>query len=143
MTERERLIELICTGIKKHHSNDRQYLHDSIANVLLENDVIVPPCKVGDTVYKLCTVNSRIKFGDMWDGTIVKNNCDRCGYRGCSCYNIGIRRHECDTMIDIVTPIKINNIEFLIKIMPYFSTIYFITKEEAEKALKETESVTP
>ena len=53
MTERERLIELICTGIKKHHSNDRQYLHDSIANVLLANGVIVLPCKVGQTVFRI------------------------------------------------------------------------------------------
>ena len=35
------------------------------------------PCKIGDTMYKICTVNSRIKMGQMWDGKIVEKNCDR------------------------------------------------------------------
>lgn len=94
------------------------------------------PCKVGDTVYKTCTVNARIAIGSMWDGRIVKTNCDRCGYRGCGCVDIGLRRHECDTMIDIINPITVKHLEYIIRIMPYINKHYFLTREEAEAALK-------
>ena len=47
MTERERLIELLKEADKKWF-----YFEDK-ANYLLENGVIVPPCKVGDNVYQL------------------------------------------------------------------------------------------
>ena len=95
------------------------------------------PCKVGDTVYKLCSVNSNIKMGQMWDGKIVETNCDRCGYRNCSCHNIGLRELDKPYFINVIEDITIYNLEFLVKIMPYFGTIYFNTKEEAEAKLKE------
>lgn len=94
------------------------------------------PCKVGDTVYKLCTVNSRIAIGSMWDGRIVKNNCDRCGYRGCGCIDIGLRENKCGTMINIITPIEVKSINHSIRLMPYMNKHYFLTPEAAEQALK-------
>ena len=45
MTERERLIELLLKGHKKH------LYYDQIADYLLANGVIIPPCKVGDVVW--------------------------------------------------------------------------------------------
>ena len=71
MTERERLIELIETGTRlaydksleevrrivkeNHHFNsatDRTVsVSEMVADFLIENGVIVPPVKVGDTVY--------------------------------------------------------------------------------------------
>ena len=52
MTERERLIELIRKGIDEHSaSTNRQAFDRYLADHLLANGVIVPPCKVGDTVY--------------------------------------------------------------------------------------------
>lgn len=123
-------------------SNECKYAHlknccgDRLADHLIENGVIVPPCKVGDKMYKLCTVNSRIKMGQMWDGITVKNNCDRCGYRNCSCYDIGLRKHECETMIDVIEEKTITSLEFLIRIMPYVGTVWFNTKEEAEQKLQ-------
>ena len=54
MTERERLIELLRqSGITWYPSK--------VADYLLENGVIVPPCKVGDTVYYIC-------FGKIYKG---------------------------------------------------------------------------
>ena len=45
---KERLVELLIEGHK-------QYLYyDDIADYLLANGVIVPPCKVGDKVYFPC-----------------------------------------------------------------------------------------
>jgi hypothetical protein len=49
MTERQRLIELLdeCRGIE----GIGMELVEKHADLLLTNGVIVPPCKVGDTVY--------------------------------------------------------------------------------------------
>ena len=65
MTERERLIELLNNkidyGVKVIESqmDDRNNFHDIktndlVADYLLANGVIIPPCKVGDTVYEIC-----------------------------------------------------------------------------------------
>ena len=53
---RDRLIELIYKGIDKHQEKIENYVvpkQEWLADYLLENGVIVPPCKVGDTVYCL------------------------------------------------------------------------------------------
>lgn len=46
MAERERLIELL-----KNVPRNTRAFYDQFADYLLENGVIVPPCKVGDMVY--------------------------------------------------------------------------------------------
>lgn len=94
------------------------------------------PCKIGDKMYKLCSVNSLIKMGQMWDGKIVERNCDRCGYRNCSCYDIGLRELDAPHFIHVVEERIINSLEFLIKIKPYVGTVWFSTQEAAEQALK-------
>ena len=45
---RNRLIELLCG----HYMNTMSDAEE-VADVLLANGVIVPPCKVGDTVYRI------------------------------------------------------------------------------------------
>lgn len=137
MTERDRLIELLNETFAQQYEKRGLLTADYTADSLLANGVIVPPCKVGDTVYKICTVNSRIKIGDLWDGRIVESNCDRCGYRGCVCYHIGLRKHEHALMIDVVVPRKVYSLAFLMEIMPYIGSIWFTSEEEAEKALAE------
>ena len=134
---RDRLIELL-RDAKKNTKGANCVLERELLLVdyLIENGVVVLPCKVGDKMYKLCIVNSRIKTGQMWDGRIVKRNCDRCGYRNCGCYDIGLRNHECETMIDVVEEITITSLDFLVKILPYVDKIWFKTKEEAEQKLK-------
>lgn len=56
MTERERLIKLLDERIAIQEcsfSPDKPLTTDSLADYLLAHGVIVPPCKVGDTVYKV------------------------------------------------------------------------------------------
>ena len=56
MTERERLIELLCSAPLGSKTFEQQYYKSTItkiADYLLANGVIVPPCKIGDTVYKV------------------------------------------------------------------------------------------
>ncbi len=49
MTDRERLADLITRAV----GGCDLYWADVIADYLLENGVIVPPCKVDDTVYEI------------------------------------------------------------------------------------------
>ena len=51
MTEREKLVNLLFEWGNKENDGVRA---ESIADYLLENGVIVPPCKVGDMVYEIC-----------------------------------------------------------------------------------------
>ena len=142
MTEKEKLVELINEANSNYNfefsvGKIPKPRDEYIADFLLENGVIVPPCKVGDKMYKLCSVNSSIKFGDRWAGRTVETNCDRCGYRNCSCYNIGLRERDNELFIDVIEEKTIGSLEFLVKIMPYVGTVWFNSKVEAEKALAE------
>ncbi len=52
MTEHERLIELVDSGLKAYGKSKGDIkVTESLADHLLANGVIVPPVKVGDTVY--------------------------------------------------------------------------------------------
>lgn len=50
MTERERLIEILSVPIYPRIGADPA---EVVADYLLDNGVIVPPCKIGDTVYRI------------------------------------------------------------------------------------------
>lgn len=55
MNERERLIKLLDERIAIQEcsfSHDKPLTTDQLADCLLAHGVIVPPCKVGDTVYQ-------------------------------------------------------------------------------------------
>lgn len=58
---RDRLIELISDMenklLRSYPYTTDEYRIASIADHLIENGAIIPPCKVGDTVYKCHTVN--------------------------------------------------------------------------------------
>lgn len=60
MTDRERLIEILSKNI---HMNEGETEVVAIANHLLDNGVILPPCKVGDTVYRI----DDKKVFDWWE----------------------------------------------------------------------------
>lgn len=84
---------------------------------LIENGVIVPPCKVGDTVYVLFP-DPRYNFGN---NEIKIVECDVYGFHYCTGHNIIELRsneHQIRWGIDDV------------------GVSIFLTKEEAEKALR-------
>ena len=121
MTDRERLIELInqvdfdygeeCVACSEDGYKCRPDMGEFFADYLLANGVIVPPCKVGDTVYYIYWLNG-LKIGS---GTIeeIYYNGDGFAYHICHDYNYFDLQQE-DA---------------------------FLTKEEAEQALKEREKV--
>ncbi len=64
MTDRERLIELLDGYYFKESPNMISYFTEreceKLADYLLENNVIISPCKVGDTVYQTDTNGVRV-----------------------------------------------------------------------------------
>lgn len=73
MTERERLIELLrrseilCDDCGPYGNT---YCTEAIADHLLANGVILPPCKVGDTVYSIEKgIDHQIFIGEVYETT--------------------------------------------------------------------------
>ena len=101
MNDRDRLIELIT----KEVARPKAY---ALADHLLANGVIVPPCKVGDTVYRIANNSKTIIEEQIGNANIEFTIDNGTGIRGVwwlKDYNIG-------------------------------KTV-FLTKEEAEEKLKE------
>ena len=97
MADRERLINLMIEA--KRTDPETGSFTDYLADYLLEHGVIVPPCKVGDTVYSI-----EMHIVDKW----VK-------YKVCE-------------------------IPFSLTLWENGWEDIFLTREEAEKALKEREN---
>lgn len=140
MTDRERLIleepekmcESCCNFDKEHIGMDGTalckltmtlaYAEDYGGNCMFYNvpkeQIIIPPCKVGDTVY----VISRYYTGD-WE--VYKCEIDT------------ITIYKNNTFISCVAnDVRFGKINFGLNVSEIGKTV-FLTKEEAEKALKE------
>ena len=125
MTERERLIELLksdscespmlCDPNCKYASLKRCY-EERTADFLLENGVIVLPVKAGDTIYE---IHERRK-GNKW----VKIISERFVH-GVEIYAGGCKIARCGSTISVFLSDIGKNV--------------FLTREEAEAALKEVD----
>ena len=111
MTDRERLIEILKKPI---YILDGVDPNEAVADYLLDNGVIVPPCKVGDTVY----VISRYYTG-TWEIYSCTVEC--------------ITKYKSNSFINAVFSRDIN---FGLNIVEFGKTV-FLTPEETEKALAE------
>ena len=122
MTDRDRLIELLRNCIEENVGvNDPNVSfevdYENIADHLLANGVIVPPCKVEDTVY----VISRYYTGD-WE--VYKCEIDT------------ITIYKNNTFISCVAnDVRFGKINFGLNISEMGKTV-FLTKEEAERELE-------
>ena len=115
MTDRDRLIEILKVPIHPKIDVDPA---EVVADYLLANGVIVPPCKVGDTVY----VISRYYAGD-WE--VYKCEIDT------------ITIYENNTFISCVAnDVRFGKINFGLNVSEIGKTV-FLTKEQAEEKLKE------
>ena len=127
MTERKRLIELIleCDKDKeilvcfKERPRKRQAA-EILADHLLSNGVIVPPCIEGTTVYKIYRKCKGSMDGCLYNGGF---GIWRCHYKN-EC--------RCDGFID--------ETKFELCMLKDVGKTVFLTREEAEKALKEYKS---
>lgn len=113
MTERERLIELINQAQVKSDDNFGITNSEQMVDYLLENGIIVPPVKVGDTVYLL----SR---GDIIPINII-------AIQGNNSGNFLIGMNEENFGYGTISLHLENN----------WGAEWYITREEAEKALAE------
>lgn len=119
---KERLIKLIQNAV----NSCARYWAETLADYLIANGVIVPPCKVGDTVYVIEPCTCYNKYSEY-------DNCHR-------------RRTKATKWIEMVRVpkkhftkcLKLYERPFKIE---YFNklgkTVFLAKEEEAEKALKE------
>ncbi len=126
MSERERLVELLLESepIKDRDLDDDWYDGEisDIADYLLENGVIVPPVKVGDTVYRIVQMSTGVKHK-------IKVFSERGETQG-----IIIPREP--TIKHFIRCVKVTKNNF-IDVCENFCKTVFLTKEQAEKALEE------
>lgn len=117
LTMRERLIELL--NKKYDHfcdqcgvNKDSRYT-DSLADYLIENGVVVPPCKVGDTLYHIGTCITAEDFGKNYIDFGKVNKIEISKYGECIFLDTG-----CLCSLDAI------------------DETVFLSREEAERALK-------
>ena len=113
MTDREKLIELLNEARNQHLFEDKY--NEAVADYLLANGVIVPPCNVGDTLYVISQMKDKriLPFINEYEATSIK-----LGKKKCVVY------HEKDGYIKMFK-------------QDDFGKTVFLTREEAEKALAE------
>lgn len=111
MTERERLIELLDNSLTKYN------LAENIADELLANGVIVPPCKVGDTVYEVFPKVKHIRSAKVVGFHLGKF--------------LNLRGQKRKEYLICYSDYSLTHIA-----IDKFGKTVFLTKEEAENALK-------
>ena len=113
MTERERLIRIIENSKVMErcgcHYNDVEKYINELTDYLLKNEVMVPPCKAGDMVYTLC-------FNEIDKSVVVSTE-----------YSSALGFSYMSSNGRFPTLFRERNI----------GKTVFLTREEAEKALKE------
>ena len=113
MTDRDRLIELL----RKSGASFENALPEEIADHLLANGVIVPPCKVGDKVY------------------IIRRN----KVKECEVVFVGISADKKCSHFNIVENYADGTFkQSYSMVFEVIGNTVFLTKEETEKKLKES-----
>lgn len=142
MNDRDRLIELVYETLGVGYTE----IAEHTADYLLANGVIVPLCKVGDTVYvnTSCDNIRMRKDDDYFSGTGAEN----CPFEYCcgflDCYN-SICDGQVSTFETTVKQILVDDTGVHIFVEDFslditigdFGKTVFLTREDAEKALKE------
>ena len=122
MTDRERLINVLNEAFIKSDDNFGIPNIEQVADYLIANGVIPLPCKVGDTVYHFAEV-----FGTIFPYFVEDIHISYWGDNGQNAlYTFEANYHYEDVLIDCVD-FELDDI----------GKTVFLTREEAEKALKE------
>lgn len=133
MTERERLIELCKKANKEwlekeYNGETKKSISTYVADYLLDNGVIVPPCKVGDKVYVIEQC-----------GCYSTNYAEKCHKRQENCNTKKYLRVVALPAISGGKCLKLFERPFKKEWIFKVGKTVFLTREEAEKALKERE----
>ena len=130
MTERKRLIELLNAKITHLVLTDTNFVWtceriNDLADYLIANGVIVPPCKVGDTVFQI--EKKCLDCPNYTDG----------GYSDyCECA-LDDNKNMFEVDFDKDCIYEIFKSKFIYSMIDKIGKTVFLTKEDAEKALKE------
>lgn len=117
MTERERLIETLRQGYEKN-INLLNFEKEILADWLLENNVIVPPCKVGETVYYIDSVRNE-------KGKLVDTICQQ------KVKQISTNSHGTFLVVDYCNTLNCEDVGITI----------FFKRKDAEKELERRETI--
>ena len=118
MDQREKLIEMLNETFSQQYEKRGLLTAEHTADFLLENGVIVPPCKVGDTVYRVSFVHKKVEALKV-EGFLR---------------NLSSWKAHC---IHIIPSWVGNQKEHIYISFSSFGKTVFLTREEAEKALAE------
>lgn len=128
MTDRERLIRLMQEASQNKSDYAGNIGLGQIADYLLEHGIIVPPCKVGDTYYTIQKYCNTDPF-DTEKEPVMPWDCEfYCSRADCSFKEYRIDEHRFCTVSSILDAEKA------------IGKTKFLTREEAEQALKEREN---
>lgn len=122
MSERERSIELLAK-IDYIVDDGKRFVKETIefvADYLLENGVIVPPCKVGDTVYSYCKEFGTVLAYFVEQITILYDTDNKRG--------LWVYEANCVETGDLIDCIDFYSEDI--------GKTVFLTRREAEKAMK-------
>ena len=112
----------LCSGCRLYLRFLTQEINGCLADYLIENGAILPPCKVGTYVYFITDVNCQyftIKFGRVYEIVITSND---------NLFLSIVEYDESDNVVD----------EWDIPKCQWGKTV-FLTREDAVKALRERE----
>lgn len=150
MTDRERLTALLMAGAGDFISKNGALNCTKLADYLLEHGVIVLPCKVGDTVYKIqycrcgnpeafemkhCHKKETSKTPKVLASVMLLQKGKRLSKNS---YMFEYPRYEYKPIGTICY--KVLQKPFKLEWLTEIGETVFLTREEAEQALKERES---
>lgn len=125
---RERLIELLSVAVGDSNLTDSEVR--IVADYLLENGVVVLPCKVGDTYYVIQRYCNTDPF-ELTKEPVAPWDCEKyCGCGDCSFSEYRIEEHHFGT------------IRFILSVEKEIGKTVFLTREEAEAKLREEKGQT-
>lgn len=138
MTDKERLVELIIDAenaiLREYPYTTDAHRIERVADYLLANSVIIPPCKVGDTVYKCFDCVEYSKCGNCEHFRI--NEDYDCIY--CARTESSQKAADCTEIKKIIVA-TCDLYDWLYS--GAFNNYIFQTREEAEKALAERSAI--
>ena len=125
---RDKLIELLKSGIKQLEHQVGARTFGDLADHLLANGVVALPCKVGSTIYR---IDERRKQCSHENEYYDEYYCRNCRHR---------LNGNCDARKEpYIFVIKDASAQTILGYEHLFGSRAFLTKEEAEKALAERE----
>jgi hypothetical protein len=113
MTDKEKITEILKAYTKKHNISASSVILEEYAEELVRQGAILPPCKVGDKIYMLVTRKTH---------SFV--------------FEKGKKMLRVDNQHTFIKETYITKLNFF-KVIDDFGKTVFLTKEEAEKKLKE------